>query len=265
MQLTPPPSLNVERPNVNKRVRLNPQTENLISNSRALTSITIPSIRAPPSNSNSMATSFANMPVPALVSVLNTSLPTLPSPPITQTATTQPLNSFPMILSPAASPPLNQTPVRPVQKRVRTNLTESVTVHANNILPSSVNPAEINEVVRSGDQVTTAPRVNQSRRSNTRVNNAVNSGPIFEQFSTIMLRYIDSTKTINTIFSKIESIPDNGHIYWSELIRSISFALRPNQELRQQMMEELQAVGVISVTKDLNNNNQIKKGSLFTN
>ena len=124
-----------------------------------------------------------------------------------------------------------------------------------------VNPG----ISSGGEKFTTSPRVNQRRRSKTRVNNAVNSGPIFEQFSIITLRYINSTKTINTLFSKIESIPDNAHIYWGELIGSIRFALRPNSELRQQMMEELQAVGFIRVTKDLNNNNQIEKGPLFTN
>ena len=138
----------------------------------------------------------------------------------------------------------------------------SITVPATQTPPLPMTTS-LNEVFRSGEQITTAERVNQRRRPNTRVNNVVNSGPIFEQFRTIMLRYIDSTKTINTIFSKIESIPDNGHIQWSDIIRSIAHSSRPGTELGRQMMGELNDAGFIVPIISYPNKYNIRKGPIF--
>ena len=122
-----------------------------------------------------------------------------------------------------------------------------------------VNP----RISSGGEKFTTTPKVNQRRRSNTRVNNAVNSSPIFEQFSTIMLRYINSTKVINTLFSKIESIPDNGHIQWSEIMRSIPFLSRPDTDIGRQMMIELNDAGFIVTIIYKTNMYKIRKGPIF--
>ena len=78
-----------------------------------------------------------------------------------------------------------------------------------------------------------------------------------------MLRYIDSTKVINTLFSKIESIPDNGYIQWSEITRSIPYLSRPGTDLGRQMMGELNDAGFIVTIIYKTNKYKIRKGPIF--
>ena len=83
-------------------------------------------------------------------------------------------------------------------------------------------------------------------------------------FTTIMSRYKTSIKSINLLFSKIQSLPTNGFILLNNLLKSVNASNRPVALERAQMIEELLEAGIIIISKGVNKNSiKVQKGPSF--
>lgn len=84
-----------------------------------------------------------------------------------------------------------------------------------------------------------------------------------EIFISIMSRYLQSIKTINTLFEKIVSIPDGEFILLNDFMKSIATNIRPGPEIRNQIIISLQNARIISYTTASKNSVKIRKGPIF--
>ena len=78
-----------------------------------------------------------------------------------------------------------------------------------------------------------------------------------------MSRYLQSTKTINTLFDKIESIPNGEFILLNDFMKGIATNIRPGPEIRNQIIISLQSAQIISYTTASKNSVKIQKGQIF--
>jgi len=102
----------------------------------------------------------------------------------------------------------------------------------------------------------------QSIANNHQNSNSVDSSPR-EIFISIMSRYLQSTKTINTLFDKIESIPNGEFILLNDFMKGIATNIRPGPEIRNQIIISLQSAQIISYTTASKNSVKIQKGQIF--
>lgn len=89
------------------------------------------------------------------------------------------------------------------------------------------------------------------------------SSPNFEQFHNILIKYITSTISLNTLISKFETLPSEGHLLLNQLMQCITPASRPSPELRTLMLEELIEEGIIIVTPHTKTSFKVKRGPNF--
>ena len=100
--------------------------------------------------------------------------------------------------------------------------------------------------------------VNQEDESDSEIES------MWQIFLNLTENYINSRKTVLNMFSKIQSLPDNGSISLNELIVSMSSSSRPNNERKLEMMEELRDAGIINFRSPKKNSFIITKGSIFS-
>lgn len=83
-----------------------------------------------------------------------------------------------------------------------------------------------------------------------------------EIFTSIMSRYLRSHRTMNTLFGKLQSIPDGQYILLNDLMRAVTTNERPGHEVRIQIVQNLQDARLITFTT-IRNSTRIQKGHLF--
>ena len=113
-------------------------------------------------------------------------------------------------------------------------------------------------------QVPTAPSVTSPIVVNNQQSNDLEARSPREIFNRLMSRYLESTKTINNLFTKIESIPDGEFVLFNDLMRNIPTAKRPTSEMRMQIIDDLRnAQFIIATNISKTTSIKIEKGPIF--
>ena len=76
--------------------------------------------------------------------------------------------------------------------------------------------------------------------------------------------YLSSEKPLLKMFSKIETLPENGSVSLSELVTSMSSAHRPSDARKIEMIKELREAGLINFKNPKKNSYIITKGPMFS-
>ena len=182
--------------------------------------------------------------------------------------------------SPLTPPQTLNRPIAPSRKRLRIESDRSLPflssplissqsvvsqIYSNNQPRQSLDALNINRTIEP-TEVNANNTVNtENLNSNTTVNSLnVELSPILASFTTIMSRYITSNKSINLLFSKIQSLDSDEFILLNNLLKSVNASIRPVTLERAQMVEELREAGIIIISTGASKNSiKIKKGPRF--
>ena len=183
--------------------------------------------------------------------------------------------------SPLTPPPTLNRPAAPSRKRLRIESDRNLPIlssplissqsvvsqmFSNNQPSQNLDSMNINRTIEQ-TEVNATNTVNTAANPNSNANvNSLNVelSPILASFTTIMSRYITSNKSINLLFSKIQSLDSDEFILLNNLLKSVNASIRPVTLERAQMVEELREAGIIIISTGASKNSiKIKKGPRF--
>lgn len=104
-----------------------------------------------------------------------------------------------------------------------------------------------------------------SFRSKINIETSRLENPVRELFISIVLKYIKSRISANSMFDRIDAIPEGKFITWTALLKNLSYKTRPKLEEGRKMLMELVDTEIFITKQSSKNSICLQKGPIFFN